>query len=81
MPKDKPDVAYPAIAINAKIEVLSGLGAIKMRWYWLRRRCNERPITTWPDISMSFTKLGRAFTDEWASGIEPRMTTRAQSNM
>jgi tetratricopeptide (TPR) repeat protein len=24
--KDKPDVAYPTIAINAKIEALSGLG-------------------------------------------------------
>ncbi len=30
---------------------------------------------------MSSIKPERAFTDEWANGIEPRMTTRAQSNM
>ncbi len=79
--KDKPDVAYPTIAINAKIEALSGLGRIKKHWLWLPRRCSAHPNTTSPGISMSSIKHELVCTDEWATGIVPQMTTRTLSNM
>jgi hypothetical protein len=78
---DKPDVAYPTIAINAKVEALSGLGRNQEALALASERCNERPITTWLDISTSSIKPEPASMVEWANGIELRTTTPARSNL
>jgi hypothetical protein len=45
------NVAYPSIAVNARIEALSGIGQNDQALHLLLMRCERQPLSTWPVIS------------------------------
>ena len=62
--------AYPTIAVNAKIEALSGLGRNQEALALAARRCARSPPTILRGISISSTRPEQACTNEWANGSQ-----------